>query len=85
MNHQPYHLNLRVNEKVRKEIDKMLAAGLIFLVDEVEWISSISIQGKKDSDEIRVCVDYHSLNNSYVHDPLPTLFTNEVLENIDGQ
>jgi hypothetical protein len=28
--HRPYHLNPRVKEKVKKEIDRMLAAGLIF-------------------------------------------------------
>jgi hypothetical protein len=29
--HRPYRLNPRVKEKVKKEIDKMLEAGLIFL------------------------------------------------------
>ena len=32
--HRPYRLNPRVNEKVKRKIDKMLEAGLIFLVDE---------------------------------------------------
>jgi hypothetical protein len=34
---------LRVKEKVKKEIGIMLAIGLIFPVDEVEWISPIVI------------------------------------------
>ena len=37
--HQPYRLNPRVKEKVKMEIDKMLAAGLIFPVEEAEWVS----------------------------------------------
>jgi hypothetical protein len=41
--HRPYRLNPRVKEKVKKEIDKMLAVGLIFPVDEAEWISPIVI------------------------------------------
>ena len=41
--HRPYRLNLRVKEKVKAEINKMLKAGLIFLVEEVEWVSPIVI------------------------------------------
>jgi len=40
-------LNPQVKEKVKKEIDRMLVVGLIFPVDELEWISSIVIQSKK--------------------------------------
>lgn len=34
--HRPYHLNPRVKEKVKAEIDKMLQAGLIFPVEEAD-------------------------------------------------
>jgi len=47
--HQPYILNPRVKEKVKKEIDKMLSARVIFLVDDADWISPIVVQDKKDS------------------------------------
>jgi hypothetical protein len=36
-----------VKEKVKREIDKMLEAGLIFPVEEAEWVSPIVIQRKK--------------------------------------
>lgn len=47
--HRPYRhrLNPRVKEKVKREIDRMLAAGLIFPVDKSDWISPIVIQIKK--------------------------------------
>ena len=45
--HRPYRLNPRVKEKFKKEIDKMLEEGLIFVVEEVEWVSLIVIQRKK--------------------------------------
>jgi hypothetical protein len=77
-------LNPRVKEKVKKEIDRMLAAGLIFLVDEAEWISPIIIQRKKGTNDIRVCVDYMSLNSTCVHDPFPTPFSDEVLDQVAG-
>jgi hypothetical protein len=77
--HRPYHLNPRVKEKVKTEIDKMLEAGLIFPVEEEEWVSLIVIQSKKDIEDTRVCVNYISLYSSYAHDPFPTPFTDEVL------
>ena len=36
-------------------------------------------------EEIRVCVGYRSLNFACVHDPFPTPFTNEVLEQVVGK
>jgi hypothetical protein len=32
-----------VKEKVKREIEKMLEPGLIFAVEEVEWVSPIVI------------------------------------------
>jgi hypothetical protein len=40
--HRTYHMNPIVKEKV-KDIDKMLVAGMIFSVDEVEWINDTII------------------------------------------
>jgi len=34
MNHRPYHLNPKVKYKFKKEVYKILAAGLIFHVEE---------------------------------------------------
>jgi hypothetical protein len=83
--HRPYHLNPRVKEKFKKEIDKMLEAGLIFVVEEAEWVNPIVIQRKKDTEDIRVYVDYKILNSACVHDPFPTPFTDEVLEQVVGK
>jgi len=41
--HRSYRFNPRVKEKVKQEIDKMLANGLIFVVDEAKWINPIVI------------------------------------------
>ena len=42
------------------------------------------IQPKKTG-EIRICVDLRGLNAACVHDPFPTPFTDEVLENVGGK
>jgi hypothetical protein len=85
MKHIPYHLNPKVKEKVKREIDKMLTAGLIFLVEEAEWVSPIVIQRKKGTEDIWVYVDYRSLNVTCVHDPFPTPFNDEVLDQVVGK
>jgi hypothetical protein len=42
------------------------------------------VQEKKKS-EIRISMDFGKLNDSCFHDPFPTPFTDEVLDNVGGQ
>ena len=42
------------------------------------------IQDKKEKGEIRICVDLRKLNDASLHDPFPTPFTDEVLDNVGG-
>ena len=63
----------------------MLVPRIIEPVEEFDWVSSMVVQEKKQKDEIRICVDIRNLNDACVHDPFPTLFTDEVLENIGDQ
>jgi hypothetical protein len=55
---------------------------MIFPVDKDEWISPIIIQTKKGMEDIQVCVDYRILNVACVHDPFPTPFSDEVLDQV---
>lgn len=48
-------------------------------------MSPIIVQEKKQKDEIRICVDFRKLNDAFIHDPFPTLFTYEVFDNVGGQ
>ena len=41
--HRPYRLNPRYKEKVRQELDKMIAAGIIEAVEESEWVSPMVV------------------------------------------
>jgi len=51
--HRPCYLNPRFKDKVKKDIDHILVDGLIFLVDEAEWINPIVIQIKKATKDIK--------------------------------
>ena len=54
-------------------------------MEESEWVSPIVFQDKKAKCEIRIYVDLRKLNDAYVHDPFPTPFIDEVLDNVGGQ
>ena len=77
-------MNSRYKEKVKQELDKMLAVGIIEAVEKSEWISPMVIQDKKAKGEIKIYVDLRKLNDASIHDPFPTPFTNEVLDNVGG-
>lgn len=42
------------------------------------------VQEKKQKDEIQICMDLRKLNDAYIHDPFPTMFIDEVIENVGG-
>jgi hypothetical protein len=62
----------------------MLEAGIIEPIEESEWINPMVVQDKKIG-EIRIYVYLKKLNDAFLHDPFPTPFTNEVLDNVGGQ
>ena len=66
------------------ELDRMMEKGIIELVEEPEWISPMVVQYKK-TEEIRIFVDLRKLNDACLHDPFPTPFTDEVLDNVRGK
>ena len=63
----------------------MLAVGFIEPVEESEWVSPTVVQEKKTKGDIRICVNLRKLNDASIHDPFPTPFTDEVLDNVGGQ
>jgi hypothetical protein len=68
---------------VKIELDRMLEAGIIEPVAESEWIISMVVQDKKTR-EIMICIDLKKMNDAFLHDPFPTPFTDEVLDNVGG-
>eukprot|EP00253_Pinus_taeda_P017276 PITA_17276 len=62
----------------------MLEAGIIEPMEESDWVNLMVVQDKKQKGEIRICVDLQKLNDACVHDPFPTSFTDEVLDNVGG-
>ena len=48
----PYRLNPKYKDKVKVELEKMLAVGIIEPVEESEWVSPMVVQEKKTKGEI---------------------------------
>jgi hypothetical protein len=81
---RPYRLNLVYKKKLKEEIDKMLEVGVIEPMEESKWISPMVVQEKKQVG-IGICVYLRKLNDACLHDPFPTPFIEEFLENVGGQ
>ena len=77
-------MNPIYKQKVKDEIDRMLEANIIELVEESEWISPMVVRDKKQGRGIRICADLRKLNDACLNDPFHTLFMDEVLENVGG-
>ena len=55
----PYELAHKYKEIVKKEINNMLAAGIIYPIDQSKWASPMVIQQKKHNPpRLRICVDF---------------------------
>lgn len=51
------------HDKVKQELDSMVAKGVIAPVTEpTEWVSQMVVARKKDSDAIPICIDPKDLN-----------------------
>ena len=82
---RPYKLSHKYKEIVKKEIDNMLAAGIIYPIDQSEWASPMVVQPKKhDPTKLRICVDFKDLNKVTLTDPFPTPFADEILNEVAG-
>ena len=71
MNHdiKPYQHKLRkmhpsLEPSVKKELEKLLKARIIFPVRHTQWISKLVLVRKKNG-EIRLCVDFRNLKIAY--------------------
>ena len=73
--HAPQNVLVALRQKVKEELDSMVAAGVITPVSEpTDWISSMVVVPKKDG-RMRVCLDPRDLNRAVLreHYPCPTV------------
>ena len=63
----------------------MLAAGIIYPIDQLGWESPMVVQPKKHiPTKIRICVDFRELNKVTLTNPFPTPYADEILNEVAG-
>jgi hypothetical protein len=88
--HKPVHehqrwLNNVMREVVKKEVLKLLKAGVIYPISDSEWVSPVQVVPKKGGMTVtnwRMCIDYRKLNKATQKDHFPLPFIDEMLERL---
>ena len=85
----PYWLNPRYSLMVKEEIDRLLEAKFIYLVINLEWVSSIVVVLKKvgvdGKVKIWVCQDFQKLNATTKKDYFLLSFMDMILNHVSNQ
>ena len=68
---------------MKREIDNMLAAWIIYPIDQSKWEIPMVVQPKKHNPiKLRICVDFWELNKDTLTYPFPTPFLDEILNEV---
>ena len=82
---RPYKPAHKYKKIVKKEIDNMLAACIIYPINQSKWASPMVVQPKKhDSTRLRICVNFRELNKVTLTNPFPTPCADEILNEVAG-
>ena len=68
---------------VKKELNKLLTARIIFPVHHTQWVDNLVPVRKKNGD-IRLCVDFCNLNRSSEKDNYPVPPMEKILQKVSG-
>jgi hypothetical protein len=76
-------INPALEATIRKELEKLLKAGIIFLVNYSEWVSNL-VPVQKMIGQNRLCVDFHTLNRASIKDYCPLHNMEMILQQVVG-
>ena len=77
----PYTYNENFANKIKEEINKLLAIDFIYEIGHTEWVSPIVVVPKKNG-KLRVCINLKKVNAAIVQDHYPLPITKHVLEQV---
>nr|GEV10429.1 reverse transcriptase domain-containing protein [Tanacetum cinerariifolium] len=94
-------VNPKIHDVIKKEVEKLLDAGLIYPISDSPWVSPVHCVPKKGGFTVvenkeneliptrlvtglRVCIDYHKLNEATRKDHFPLPFMDQMLERLAG-
>ena len=76
-------LGIVQQDALLKEVQKLLKAGFIYLVEDLVWVSLVVVVPKKNG-KWCVCVDFKPLNAATKRDHFPLHFQDEILNEVVG-
>jgi ribonuclease HI len=76
-------INPALEATIRKELEKLLKAGIIFPVKYSEWVSNL-VPVRKTTGQIRLCVDFRALNRASIKDHFPLPNMEMILQQVAG-
>ena len=68
--HNPYRLSLKEHEFMEKELKMLEELGCIERC-EATWVMPVIMVKKKDTSDLRMCIDFRALNKSMVIENYP--------------
>ena len=68
---------------VKKELNKLLTAKIIFLVQHTTWVANL-VPVRKKSGDIRICIDFSNLNRASLKDNYPIPAMEQILQSVSG-
>jgi hypothetical protein len=77
--HAKYKLNPNYVIVIKQNIDELLIAGFIQIVEEATWLSPIVVVVPKKNGKLRIYIDLKKLNAVTKKNPHPLPFTYEML------
>ena len=81
----PRRLPVAMKERVEKELQRMQAQGVIESVDEpTEWVSNMVATHKKETNDVRICIDPRDLNKALMRPHHPMRTVEEVAAQMSG-
>jgi hypothetical protein len=73
-----------IHNRVKEEVERLLYAWFIEPCRYAEWVSNIVPVEKKNTGKIRVCIDFHNLNNATPKDEYPMPIADMHINNAYG-
>ena len=78
---QKMHLSMEL--LIKKELNKLLAYKIIFLVHHTTWVENL-VPVRKKSGEIRICIDFQNLNRASLKENYLVPPMDKILQSVSG-